>query len=216
MTLATARSTTTTDGLVGTAIVYDQAARIRTPFGPFDEMISPRALRGVLGSPAVDEVALLRDHVTSLLLARVGAGTLTLINSPTGLDIRATPVASPLGAETIELVRRRDLRGMSFAFTVAGDSWHDQDSKIPLRVVEEIGELIDVSIVTYPAYRGTVIGIATPAARHHQNRLRMAAHRMPGGLRGGNYGTRTFPPAELRNWCARRPYRRGREALASL
>ena len=45
---------------------------------------------------------------------------------------------------------------MSFAFTVSKQSW-DRSGKVPVRRIESIDRLFDVSVVDVPAYDGTSI-----------------------------------------------------------
>ena len=54
------------------------------------------------------------------------------------------------------MVRSGLLDKMSFAFTVAKQSW-DRSKKVPVRRIEKIDRLFDVSVVDLPAYDGTSI-----------------------------------------------------------
>ena len=53
-------------------------------------------------------------------------------------------------------MQRGDVDQMSFAFTMEGgiQTW-DETGDMPLRIIEKVGELLDVSVVTYPAYPDT-------------------------------------------------------------
>lgn len=203
--------------LVGRAIPYNEKTRIRTFLGDFDEVVAPGALSRVLSGPSVGQVALLRDHKAPLLLARVASGTLELIDGPGALRVRARAAATVLGEETVELVRRQDLRGMSFAFVIARDSWHEQEgTRVLLRVIEDVEELFDVSVVTYPAYPQTTVSLESDtAARAADTRRRMLESDIArtGGLL--RYGRTVRPSAELTHWCRSRPVRRGRQPLAA-
>jgi len=207
------RATEPTGGLIGIPIVFDQPTRISTPHGPFDEVIAPGAATKVLRLP---EIALLRDHNPSLVLARVGSGTLTLTDDALGVRMAARVAETPLGAETFELVRRGDLSGMSFSFVVGSDEWRAQAATtVPLRVIVDIETLWDVSVVTYPAYPTTTVSIDGRAQRyrHTQRRLLEQRHFGHGGL--VRYGPRITPPRDLAVWARSRPIRRGRQALAT-
>ena len=71
--------------------------------------------------------------------------------------------------DTLELIKRGDISGMSFAFT---DDWEDTENGVSyertdevedgkevwLRHVKRITGLYDVSIVTHPAYEQTSVG----------------------------------------------------------
>lgn len=54
------------------------------------------------------------------------------------------------------MVRSGLLDKMSFAFTVKKQSW-DRNGNIPVRRIESIDRLYDVSVVDTPAYEGTSI-----------------------------------------------------------
>ena len=54
-------------------------------------------------------------------------------------------------------VKRGDVSGMSFMFSVRGDKWDDMDSDSPLRTITDISRVYEVSAVTFPAYEATSI-----------------------------------------------------------
>src|SRR5262245_66141313 len=61
---------------------------------------------------------------------------------------------------------------MSFAFTMRGgtERWDDSQSP-PLRTIEKVGDLYDVSVVTRGAYPTTEVGVRSLEAwRHGQRR----------------------------------------------
>lgn len=150
--------------LHGRPIVYDAPTLIRTPVGNFREIIAAGALTELL--TAGTDTTLVRDHDPGRLLGRTTAGTLTLTDGPAGLDVRSTLPPTALGEETAVLVERRDLNGMSFAFTVTAERWHEPASRggEPTRVVTRIGRLFDVSVVTWPAYGQTTVRVRRDAA----------------------------------------------------
>lgn len=136
----------------GEPIVYNSVTRIGNMF---DETVAPGAATEFLTSKQAGEVALVRDHEAYHLLARARSGTLQLTDSPSALRMRARIADTTTGRETIELMKRGDLSGMSFSFTVAtdgGETWHEGSNGFPLRVIRRIGQMFDVSLVTWPAY----------------------------------------------------------------
>lgn len=60
-------------------------------------------------------------------------------------------------------IKRGDLSGMSFMFTVADAEWENLESDHPFRRIKEIGTVVEVSAVTFPAYQATEIN-----ARSHE------------------------------------------------
>jgi HK97 family phage prohead protease len=119
----------------------------------FTEQIDPGAFKRSLNSPA--EVKFLVDHEGPVLASK-RSGTLTLTADTTGLHSVATlDPANPNAAALISALRRKDYDKMSFAFTVpsGGDGW-DQD----LRTIRS-ANLMDVSVVAYPANENTTVAL---------------------------------------------------------
>lgn len=54
-------------------------------------------------------------------------------------------------------VQRGDISGMSFMFTITGDEWEGLDTDHPTRYINSIGQVAEVSAVTFPAYESTEI-----------------------------------------------------------
>ena len=54
-------------------------------------------------------------------------------------------------------VERNDITGMSFMFSVRDEKWEDVDSEHPTRRITQIGTVVEVSAVTFPAYQSTEI-----------------------------------------------------------
>lgn len=136
----------------GYAAVFDEPAEI---FGLFREVIKPGAFRDAVGR---DDVVFLVNH-DGLPLARTRSGTLKLSEDEHGLliDTELDPKDPDVQA-LVPKMQRGDLDKMSFGFTVDDESWTEQDEDMPLRSIEKVS-LFDVSIVTFPAYEGTEIGL---------------------------------------------------------
>jgi HK97 family phage prohead protease len=133
--------------LAGYAALYNVTADI----GSFEECIRPGAFRGVLSKKP--DCRLLIDHDSSRLLARTASGTLALSEDAKGLAFVADLPDTTIARDCYELVKRQDLSGCSFAFTVARDDWPSRDR----REIIEIGELFDVSVCAWPAYEQTSV-----------------------------------------------------------
>lgn len=100
---------------------------------------------------------------------RDGKGTLELELSEKNIGCRCDIARTPNADAALELMRRGDITGMSFAFTddyqdsENGVSYERTDEKtedgkeIWLRHVKKITGLYDVSIVTHPAYEQTSV-----------------------------------------------------------
>ena len=95
--------------------------------------------------------------------------TLSLELRGDGIDCRCELPKTNNANDTLELIKRGDINGMSFAFE---DDWEDTEKGVSyektndtedgkevwLRHVKRITGLYDVSIVTHPAYEQTSVG----------------------------------------------------------
>ena len=142
------------NGLVlqGMPIVYDKPTTITDIGGSYTEVI--RA--GALDAADLTDVRLLVNHdATRIPLARTPR-TMQLEVTPAGLTMKATLPDTEAGRELYEAVKRGDLSGMSFAFTVpaGGDEY---DPATNTRTITQIGKLYECSVVSFPAYPQTSV-----------------------------------------------------------
>lgn len=152
------RTVTTEVRLTGTGTrIGGYAAKFNTEASglPFREMIAPGAFRRSLQSG--QDVFLLVNHDTSAIpLARRSAGTLAVSEDNVGLWIEADlDPANPDAASLLSALKRGDVDKMSFAFTVAPDGQRKADG---LRTLTDL-DLHEVSVVTWPAYGDTTVGM---------------------------------------------------------
>lgn len=101
----------------------------------------------------IDDVILNMNH-EGQALARTRNNTLTLSLTEDGLDIEADMSKSRASRDAYEAVQNGLLDKMSFAFTVAEDSY---DTKKHTRTILKIDRLYDVSLVNFPAYEATSV-----------------------------------------------------------
>lgn len=139
--------------LTGRPIVYNSRANI----GPFDEIIDPGALDG---TDLTDVRFLINHDLSRIPLARSrrnnGNSTMQLTPDAEGLSIDWVRLDVENNADARALysaVERGDITGMSFAFSVDGESWDDLNSDHPTRHITKIGSVVEVSAVTFPAYK---------------------------------------------------------------
>ena len=122
--------------------------------GSYREHIAPGAFADAIGR---DDVMFLINH-DGLPMARTKSGTLTLAEDERGLYMSAELDSSdPDVRAIVPKMKRGDLDKMSFAFSPEVQSW-DDSGDMPLRTIRQ-ASLYDVSIVTYPAYQDTDIGL---------------------------------------------------------
>ena len=129
--------------------------------GGFREVLAPGAFDKVLGRRSKPDVVLTYNHNADLLLARTASGTLTLASDEKGLRFSADAPDTQLARDLATLIRRGDLTGASFAFTVspAAESWTTDERGQAIRTIREVQELYDVSIVATPAYSAASVGV---------------------------------------------------------
>ena len=146
--------------ITGTPIVFDQ----ETDLGWYRESIDKDALL----ETDLRDVRFLVGHNTSMIpLARSRNNnehsTMQMTVTDRGMEIRVD-LDTENNAEARALysaVQRGDMTGMSFMFTVDGDSWADLDTESPKRTITSIRKVFEVSAVAFPAYEGTSIQAAS-------------------------------------------------------
>lgn len=150
--------------LIGHAAVFDSLSE---SLGGFREVIQRGAFRKVLKNPDLAVKALF-NHDQNLVLGSNQSGTLKLTEDPTGLRYEVQVADTTYGRDLRVLLERGDVTQSSFAFKVGkdGQDWTDQEDGTLLRTITEFADLLDVSPVTYPAYRATSAA-AVPAAGKH-------------------------------------------------
>lgn len=142
--------------ITGRPIVYDS----RTDMGFFDEIIE----RGALDRTDLTDVRFLVNHdVSRIPLARSrrnnGNSTMQMTVDDEGMSIRVMlDVENNSEARSLySAVQRGDITGMSFMFSINSQQWDDLESEHPTRRIKEIGSVVEVSAVTFPAYESTEI-----------------------------------------------------------
>ena len=139
--------------LEGYAIVFEQETLIGDEERGFKEVISRTALTDTF----MKDVPLKYNHMDSfLILARTKNKSLVLSVDNIGLKVHAELIDTHSNEDVYKMVRSGLLDKMSFAFTVKKQSW-DRSGDIPVRRIESIDRLYDVSVVDLPAYEGTSI-----------------------------------------------------------
>lgn len=141
----------------GVAAVTEQ----RTDIGWFEEEIARGAFDEAL---KVSDIRVLGNHDPNQMLGRTSAKTAEVwVNADGNLAYRFTPdLGNPTHVSWVRSIQRGDISQSSFAFTIArqGSEWIDSDKygREGTRRILRIGQLYDVSPVTYPAYEGTAVG----------------------------------------------------------
>lgn len=146
----------------GYALKFNKESR---DLGGFIETISPSALDGV----DLTDVRCFLDHDSSKLLGRTSSGTLNLTVDEVGLRFRCVLPNTSVGRDAMELVKRGDLNQCSFGFTVKEDAW--TPGEIMHRSINKIGQLLEISLVSIPAYDDTDVMVASRSMQEAVNEL---------------------------------------------
>jgi len=120
---------------------------------PFTETIAPGAFRDSINSR--NDIKMLWNHDTGIVLGSTRAGTLTLTEDAHGLLIECSLPDTQAGRDAATLIKRGDVNAFSFGFRVPmnGDEWPSADQRILKRV--NIHETSLVSFAAYTATEGT-------------------------------------------------------------
>lgn len=171
--------------LSGHAAIFEQVALIG---GSYYEQLSRSAFDEVLKT---SDARFLVNHDPSMILGRQGSGTLRMAADSTGLAFEVDLPNTSLGNDIRELVARGDLNEGSFGFIPGAIERSTAPDGKQMRTHTQIRELLDASLVTYPAYDGTSIYLRSidikPVSTSSRSRLlraRLLAHQIQ-ALKGG-------------------------------
>lgn len=147
----------------GTAVVYGQPS---VDLGGFIETMAPGCLRDVLAT--YPDVHLMWQHEAAKALARTSARTLTLTDTPGGLDVWARMTPTSYAADLRALLEDGVIDQMSFAFTTpddgSGETWTFPETGPAHRTVTRVSGLYDVTICARGAYPQTAVALAARSA----------------------------------------------------
>lgn len=144
------------DHITGRPIVYDS----KTDLGYFDEVIE----RGALDKTNLKDVRFLVNHNTDMIpLARSRNNNenstmqLEVDNDGMGIRVNLDTENNSEARNLYSAIKRGDITGMSFMFTIDDEEWSDLETDHPTRTIRKIGQVFEVSAVTFPAYESTEI-----------------------------------------------------------
>lgn len=112
----------------------------------------------------MDDVIFQYDH-SGMVYARTRNKTLRLEENEHGLKVTADLGSTEASRGVWDAIDKGLIDRMSFAFTVTGDSYEEEEQEngdiILTRTIKKIGRLYDVSAVSFPANEGTSISART-------------------------------------------------------
>lgn len=183
--------------IVGYAAKYNEPSDI---LGNFREVIAPGFFDGVKAF----DVRAVFNHDPNFVLGRSTNGTLKLYPDSIGLRVEIEPPDTTWARDLIVNIERGDINQMSFAFTMPkdrkGEQWEKTrgaDGTDWIRTLIKPARILDVSVVTYPAYPQT-----SAAVDSQVDRIRAASARRKRILRLLELGTSHL--AHLTNAAQRR------------
>ena len=127
--------------------------------GGFKEVITPEALK----ETDFSDVRALLNHNADKVLAKSSAGTLDLNVDDKGLKFRFKIPDTTYGMDLAENLRNGNINQCSFGFSLDenGDEFrYDEKENIYKRTLNKIKEVVDISLVTYPAYKDSSVAPA--------------------------------------------------------
>ena len=162
----------------GYAIVFNQQSRQlydKASKKVFTEIIDPRAVTKAFLDD--QDVKMVFNHSNDKLMARstFGYGTLSYEIDEYGVKYRFEMPNTTVGNDVLELIRRGDVWGCSFAFSYAKDGVRDEKRNGQnFRTVIQMASIDDFSIVVDPAYLGTYVTTREFSAPEEEPKVDMA------------------------------------------
>ena len=141
--------------LEGYGAVFNQATRIDSHEGRFDEVID----RGAFNKTLSERTPVLQfDHGRDPATGSVPIGSIEDIRSDDhGLFVRARLHDNARVEPIRQAIASGAVDGMSFRFQVMRDDW-DESRDTPMRTLREVS-LLEVGPVVFPAYAGASVGV---------------------------------------------------------
>lgn len=93
------------------------------------------------------------------VLARTSNNTLTLNVDGKGLYIEADLAPTTAGKDIYELIKRKDVNKLSYAYVVETAHYEKKSNNEYVRIIDSIKKLVDVSAVDFPAYHQTNLDV---------------------------------------------------------
>jgi HK97 family phage prohead protease len=133
----------------GHFLVFNQETEL---WKGFREKVDPGALDNVMD----DDVRVLVNHDSNLIVARTSKGTAKLSKDETGGVIEWQFPDTTAGRDLLENMRNGNIDGMSFGFTVKDDKLErNKETGEVVRTIMKLERLYDASPVVFPAYQQT-------------------------------------------------------------
>lgn len=135
--------------------------------GGLIERITPSAFTTTIKNG--QDVRALVDHDAAKLLGRTSNQTLRMVETPNGLAVEIDIPDVSYARDMKELVRRRDVKGLSFGFKIRGGAAGQRFIKEGGTTVRELldVDLREISVVSQPAYVDTTVALRSAQVDPH-------------------------------------------------
>lgn len=143
----------------GYAALFDVETVI---YGMFRESIAPGAFRRSIQTG--ERVVSLFNHDSNYVLGSTSSGTMKVREDEKGLWIEVEPPDTQVGRDVTEYIRRGDVQGQSFMFSIDKQEWTfaQDEREMDLRRITEV-TLFEAGPVLFPAYPDTSVGLRSNA-----------------------------------------------------
>lgn len=139
----------------GYAIVFNAPSEVLIEGGKrFKEIILPSAISYQTLNNSDIKFTIGHDREKLLARQRRGKGTLSTRITPKGIEYQFESPHTADGNFAVEMIKRGDISGASFAFVVSGDRWEKKGEE-NIRYVTKISRIYDMTITADPAYNTT-------------------------------------------------------------
>lgn len=167
----------------GYAVVFNSRSNELWDFGngSFVEVIERDAITPELVASSDVKALLYHNRERVLGRSNKGEGSLTLELDDHGLKYRFMAPRTADGDTAVELVKRGDISGSSFAFTVAqgGSRMEEQADGTILRTITKISGLYDITLTPDPAYSDTSVAVREMQAQQEPEPEATTTHEEP-------------------------------------
>ena len=137
----------------GYAAVFEKYSQ---PIGRFIEKIAKGAFASSL---AQDDIRALWSHNSDIVLGRTRNQTLRLFEDDFGLGFELMLPATQAGRDAYTSIKRGDVSGVSFGFSVLSDSWKKGEEGKPHERTLNTIKLFEISPTAFPAYEQTSVAV---------------------------------------------------------
>ncbi|WP_212112613.1 HK97 family phage prohead protease [Bacillus cereus] len=134
--------------LIGYAVKWEKKSLVMGYYRKFREQFKNGAFTETLRN---DDQRFLWSHDTSKVLGRTKNNTLRLSEDAIGLRFELDLPNTTLGNDTYVSIKRGDVDGVSFGFSMISEEIQEPDDDLMLRTVTK-AKLLEVSAVAFPAY----------------------------------------------------------------